>query len=225
MDALARKAFQSLTGLFLAMAALLFGVPWTFDYWQAWVFLAVYFSASILIIFYLMKNDRELLERRMRGGPLAEKETTQKIIMLFASIGFVALLVVPALDRRFGWSQMPTSIVIVGNILIALGWLAIYRVFRENSFTSATIELAQDQRVISSGPYALVRHPMYTGALAMLVGIPIALGSWWGLVAFGVMTFALIWRIFDEERFLVRNLTGYAAYKEKVRYRLIPYLW
>ena len=225
MDALARKAFQSLTGLFLAMAALLFGVPWTFDYWQAWVFLAVYFSASILIIFYLMKSDRELLERRMRGGPLAEKETTQKIIMLFASIGFVALLVVPALDRRFGWSQMPTSIVIVGNILIALGWLAIYRVFRENSFTSATIELAQDQRVISSGPYALVRHPMYTGALAMLVGIPIALGSWWGLVAFGVMTFALIWRIFDEERFLVRNLTGYAAYKEKVRYRLIPYLW
>lgn len=225
MDALARKAFQSLTGLFLAMAALLFGVPWTFDYWQAWVFLAVYFSASILIIFYLMKSDRELLERRMRGGPLAEKETMQKIIMLFASIGFIALLVVPALDRRFGWSQMPTSIVIVGNILIALGWLAIYRVFRENSFTSATIELAQDQRVISSGPYALVRHPMYTGALAMLVGIPIALGSWWGLVAFGVMTFALIWRIFDEERFLVRNLTGYAAYKEKVRYRLIPYLW
>ena len=225
MNTLARKAFQSLTGLFLAMAALLFGVPWTFDYWQAWVFLAVYFSASILITIYLMKSDRELLERRMRGGPLAEKETAQKIIMMFASIGFVALLVVPALDRRFGWSQMPTSIVIVGNILIALGWLAIYRVFRENSFTSATIELAQDQAVISSGPYALVRHPMYTGALAMLVGIPIALGSWWGLVAFGVMTFALIWRIFDEERFLVRNLTGYAAYKEKVRYRLIPYLW
>lgn len=225
MNTLARKAFQSLTGLFLAMAALLFGVPWTFDYWQAWVFLAVYFSASILITIYLMNSDRELLERRMRGGPLAEKETAQKIIMMFASIGFVALLVVPALDRRFGWSQMPTSIVIVGNILIALGWLAIYRVFRENSFTSATIELAQDQAVISSGPYALVRHPMYTGALAMLVGIPIALGSWWGLVAFGVMTFALIWRIFDEERFLVRNLTGYAAYKEKVRYRLIPYLW
>ena len=225
MDALARKAFQSLTGLFLAMATLLFGVPWTFDYWQAWIFLAVYFSASILIILYLLISDRELLERRMRGGPLAEKEIAQKIIMLFASIGFVALLVVPALDRRFGWSQMPTGIVIVGDVFIALGWFAIYRVFRENSFTSATIELAQDQRVISSGPYALVRHPMYTGALAMLVGIPIALGSWWGLVAFGVMMFALIWRIFDEERFLVRNLTGYAAYKEKVRYRLIPYLW
>lgn len=225
MDALARKAFQSLTGLFLAMAVLLFGVPWTFDYWQAWVFLAVYFSASILIIFYLVKSDRELLERRMRGGPLAEKETTQKIIMLFASIGFVALLVVPALDRCFGWSQVPNGIVIAGNVLIALGWFAIYRVFRENSFTSATIELARDQKVISSGPYALVRHPMYTGALAMLVGIPIALGSWWGLVAFGVMTFALIWRIFDEEKFLVRNLTGYAAYKEKVQYRLIPYLW
>ncbi|MBN9490052.1 MAG: isoprenylcysteine carboxylmethyltransferase family protein [Alphaproteobacteria bacterium] len=225
MDTLARKAFQSLTGLFLAMAALLFGVPWTFDYWQAWIFLAVYFSASILIILYLLTRDRQLLERRMRGGPLAEKEIAQKIIMLFASIGFVALLAVPALDRRFSWSQLPTGIVIAGDVLIALGWFAIYRVFRENSFTSATIELAQDQRVISSGPYALVRHPMYTGALAMLVGIPIALGSWWGLVAFGVMMLALIWRIFDEERFLVRNLTGYAAYKEKVRYRLIPYLW
>jgi protein-S-isoprenylcysteine O-methyltransferase Ste14 len=225
MDTLARKAFRSLTGLFLAMAAVLFGVPSTFDYWQAWVFLAVYFSASILIILYLLISDRQLLERRMRGGPLAEKEVTQKIVMLFASIGFVALLVVPALDRRFGWSQMPTGVVIAGDALVALGWFAIYRVFRENSFTSATIELAQGQRVISSGPYALVRHPMYTGALAMLVGIPIALGSWWGLVAFGLMMFALIWRIFDEERFLVRNLTGYAAYREKVRYRLIPYLW
>ena len=225
MDTLARKAFQSLTGLFFAMAALLFGVPWTFDYWQAWVFLAVYFAASILITIYLMKNDQRLLERRMRGGPWAEKEAVQKVIMLFAMIGFVALLVVPAFDRRFAWSQMPNGIAIAGDALVVLGWYAIYRVFRENSFTSATIELAKDQNVISSGPYSLVRHPMYTGTLAMLVGIPIALGSWWGLVAFGVMMLALIWRIFDEERFLVRNLTGYAVYKEKVRYRLIPYLW
>ena len=225
MKSLTTQAFVGLLQLVLILAVLLFLPALSLNYWQAWVFLAVYFSASILIILYLLISDRQLLERRMRGGPLAEKEVTQKIVMLFASIGFVALLVVPALDRRFGWSQMPTGVVIAGDALVALGWFAIYRVFRENSFTSATIELAQGQRVISSGPYALVRHPMYTGALAMLVGIPIALGSWWGLVAFGLMMFALIWRIFDEERFLVRNLTGYAAYREKVRYRLIPYLW
>jgi len=209
----------------LAMGIMLFLPAWTLNYWQAWVFLAVYFAASILITIYLMKNDQRLLERRMRGGPWAEKEAVQKVIMLFAMIGFVALLVVPAFDRRFAWSQMPNGIAIAGDALVVLGWYAIYRVFRENSFTSATIELAKDQNVISSGPYSLVRHPMYTGTLAMLVGIPIALGSWWGLVAFGVMMLALIWRIFDEERFLVRNLTGYAVYKEKVRYRLIPYLW
>jgi protein-S-isoprenylcysteine O-methyltransferase Ste14 len=224
-DRLARKAFQSIAGLLLVTAALLFGIPWTLDYWQAWIFVIVYFAASFLITARLLTSDPGLVERRMRAGPLAERETSQKIIMLIASIGFVGLLVVPALDRRLGWSHMPWAVALAGDILVVLGWFAVWRVFRENSFTSATIEIADDQKVISTGPYAHVRHPMYAGSLVMLLGIPVALGSWWGLIALGIIAAALVWRIVDEERFLVRRLAGYAAYKEKVRYRLIPHLW
>jgi protein-S-isoprenylcysteine O-methyltransferase Ste14 len=161
----------------------------------------------------------------MRGGPLAEKEPTQRLIMTIASVGFAGLIVVPALDRRFGWSHMPPWVIIAGDVVMALGWLAIYFVFRENSYTSATIEMAADQKVISTGPYARVRHPMYAGALPMLLGIPLALGSWWGVLPFIAITPALIWRIFDEERFLAKNLAGYTSYKQKVRYRLIPHFW
>lgn len=225
MNTLVWKAIQGLVGLFLAMAVLLFGLAGTFDYWQGWVFLGVYFTASLLISLYLLRADRELLKRRMRGGPLAEQEPKQKLIMLVASTGFAGLLIVPALDHRFGWSHMPASGAIVGDVLVLLGWIAIYRVFRENSFTSATIEVTAGQALVSSGPYAIVRHPMYSGSLVMLIGIPIALASWWGLSAFALITGALVWRILDEEAFLTRNLAGYAAYKQEVRYRLIPHLW
>jgi protein-S-isoprenylcysteine O-methyltransferase Ste14 len=152
-----------------------------------------------------MKKDRKLLERRMSGGPTAEKEPTQKIIMYIVSLGFIGLLFLPALDHRFAWSHMPPYVALAGDVLIVLGWLAIFFVFKENTFTFATIELAPDQKVISTGPYALVRHPMYAGALVMLLGIPIALGSWWGLLVIVAMMPALIWRLFDEEKFLVRN--------------------
>ncbi len=211
--------------MFLAMTVLLFGIAWTFDWWQAWLFLAVYFGCSIALSLFMYATDQALMERRMRGGPLAEKEPTQRLIMSIASVGFAGLIVVPALDRRFGWSDMPPCVATAGDVAMALGWLAIYFVFRENSYTSATIELAADQKVISTGPYAWVRHPMYAGALPMLLGIPIALGSWWGIVPFFVVLPALIWRIFDEENFLAKNLAGYASYIQKVRYRLIPHFW
>jgi protein-S-isoprenylcysteine O-methyltransferase Ste14 len=161
----------------------------------------------------------------MRGGPTAEKEPTQKIIMLFVSLGFIGLIAFSAFDHRFAWSHMPPYVAIAGDALVVLGWLAIFFVFKENTFTSATVELAPDQRVISTGPYALVRHPMYAGALVMLLGIPIALGSWWGLLVIVAMMPALIWRLSDEERFLARNLPGYVEYQNKVRYRLIPLVW
>jgi protein-S-isoprenylcysteine O-methyltransferase Ste14 len=225
MQMLKVKAFASLLLLFLVMAALLFFPAGTLDYWQAWTFLAVYFAASLAITLYLMKKDPELLARRMSGGPTAEKQTSQKIIMSLTSLGFIGLLVVPALDHRLAWSRMPASAALAGDALVVLGWLAIFRVFRENTFTSATIELAPGQTVISSGPYALVRHPMYAGALVMLIGMSIALGSWWGLLVMAVIMPALIWRLFDEERFLARNLPGYTGYLNKVRYRLIPHLW
>jgi protein-S-isoprenylcysteine O-methyltransferase Ste14 len=225
MSILTIKAFGGLLFLLVVMAALLFVPAGTLDYWQAWTFLAVYFALSLAITLYLMKKDPKLLERRMSGGPIAEKETTQKIIMSFASLGFVGLIVVPALDHRFAWSHMPPSVALAGEGLVGLGWLAIFFVFRENTFSSATIELAAGHKVISTGPYALVRHPMYAGGLVMLLGMPIALGSWWGLLVIVAMLPALIWRLVDEEKFLARNLPGYVAYREKVRYRLIPLVW
>jgi protein-S-isoprenylcysteine O-methyltransferase Ste14 len=225
MNLLHKKAFGGLLILFLAMASLLFIPAWTLDYWQAWAFLAVYFAWSFAITLYLMKKDPKLLQRRMSGGPWAEKEPVQKIIMSVASLGFIGLLVVPALDHRFAWSSMPPYLALAGDGLVVLGWLAVYFVFRENTFSSATIELAPDQEVISTGPYALVRHPMYAGGLVMLLGIPIALGSWWGVLIVIAITPALIWRLSDEEKFLARNLPGYVEYQNKVRYRLIPMVW
>ena len=145
------------------MALLLFLPARTIHYWQAWLYLLIFTGSSLVLTLYLMKNDPALLRRRMSGGPTAEREPTQKLIMLFASLGFVALLVVPALDRRFGWSDMPTYVALAGDILVAVGFYGIYLVYRENTFTSATIELAQDHRVISTGPYAIVRHPGYVG--------------------------------------------------------------
>jgi protein-S-isoprenylcysteine O-methyltransferase Ste14 len=225
MSSLHRRAFGGLAILVLVTGALLFAAAGTFDYWQAWAFLAIYFTVSLAITLYLVKKDPALLARRMSGGPFAEKEPSQRIIMSFASIGFIGLLVLPGLDRRLGWSQMPAYVAIAGDILMVLGWIGIFFVFRENSYSSATIELAADQRVISTGPYALVRHPMYAAALVMLLGMPIALGSWWGVLTMAAVVPAVVWRLLDEERFLARNLPGYAEYQSKVRYRLLPLAW
>jgi protein-S-isoprenylcysteine O-methyltransferase Ste14 len=141
------------------------------------------------------------------------------------TIGFTAMLVVPALDYRFHWSGMPGSVAAIGDILVALGFLIIFFVYKENSFASATIGLVPEQTLISTGPYALVRHPMYFGGLIMFIGIPVALGSWWGLLVFILMTPALIWRLLDEERFLANHLVGYSEYQTKVRFRLVPLVW
>ena len=224
MSSLNKKAFGGLLMLFLVMAFLLFAVAGTLAYWQGWAFLAVYFASSLALTLYLMKMDPALLARRM-SGPFAEKEPVQKIIMGVASLGFVGLLVVPAIDHRFGWSHLPLYVTLAGDALVALGWFGIFFVFRENSFSSATIELAADQRVISTGPYALVRHPMYAAALLMLFGMPLALGSWWGVLIVVAIVPALIWRLLDEEKFLARNLSGYVEYQGRVHYRLLPLLW
>ena len=181
MKHLNAKAIGGLLGTLLVMAAVLFLSAGTVRYWQAWTFLAVFSFSSIAITMYLMKNDPELLERRVRGGPTAEKETSQKIIQSLTSLAFIAMLVVPGLDHRFAWSSVPFYAGVAGNILVAVGFIIIFFVYKENSFTSATIDVYAGQTVISTGPYALVRHPMYVGALLMLLGMPLALGSWWGL--------------------------------------------
>ena len=219
------KAWLALAVLAFVMALLLFVSAGTVRYWQAWVYLSIFFGAGVLITKHLMRYDPALLERRMRGGPTAEKRPAQKVIMLFTSLGFIALFVVPALDYRFGWSTVPLSGVLVGDALIAVGFFFIFLVYKENTFTSATIEVAPGQKVISTGPYAIVRHPMYASALLYLAGTPLALGSYWGFVPLVGMLPFLIWRLFDEERFLALNLPGYIEYQKKVRHHLIPRIW
>ncbi len=216
------KAWLALIALAVVMALLLFVPAGTVNYWQAWVFFFVYFGASSLTILYPLRKDPTLLERRMHGGPIAEKEKTQKVVMVFTSLGFIALLVVPALDHRMHWSHVPAFIVILGDALVAIGWLIVFIVLRENRYAWATIEVADNQRVISTGPYAVVRHPMYAGSLLWCLGMPVALGSYWGLLAFAAMTSFLLLRLFDEERFLSKNLSGYTEYCAKVHWRLIP---
>jgi protein-S-isoprenylcysteine O-methyltransferase Ste14 len=206
----------------LAMGVFLFGGAGTVRYWQGWLFLAVFSGAAIVVTAYLAWYDPALLRRRLAGGPMAEHETSQKIIMLFASIGFLGLLLVPALDHRFGWSRVPVLVVIAGDALIVAGFAAVLRVFWENTFTSARIEIAEQQRVIATGPYALVRHPMYAGAFLYLVGMPLALGSYWGLVVLVPMAAVIIWRLLDEEARLAAGLPGYADYLRAVRWRLVP---
>jgi len=207
------------------MAALLFLPAGTLAYWQAWVFFVLFVTASSAIGVYLAIHNPILLERRMNVGPVAEKEKSQKIISFFALLGFTALLVFPALDYRFGWSPVPPYVSVAGNILVLLGFLLTFVVILENSYAASTIQVAEGQKVVSTGLYAHVRHPMYAGVIPMLVGMPLALGSWWGLFGLILIVPALIWRLLDEEKFLHKNLPGYTAYTQKVRYRLIPFVW
>ena len=225
MTKLNQKALASVLGVLIAMALLLFAPAETIHYWQAWVFLAVYAMCSLAITIYLMKRDPGLLERRLRGGPIAEKKPIQKIIQSVTALGFVAMLVVPAVDHRFGGSGLPAVVVLAGDVLLVGGFLMVFFVFRENTFASATVEVAREQRVISTGPYALVRHPMYAGSLVWLIGMSLALGSEWGPLVLLLMLPALIWRLLDEEKLLTDNLPGYWEYCQTVRYRLLPHVW
>ena len=175
-----------LLGLALVMGALIFGAAGDLRFWQGWAFLAVFFAASALITQYLITNDPALLQRRVREeGKPAETEPAQRLIMVFMSFGFVALIVLPGLDHRFGWSQASAIVALTGDALIAVGFFVIFLVFKANSFASSTIGVAKGQSLVSTGPYAVVRHPMYAAALIYFLGVPLALGSYWGLVGAG----------------------------------------
>ena len=222
---LATKTVLGFLNLAILMAAALFLPAWTFDYWQAWVFLGIFLLSSALITNYLWRNDPKLLERRVKAGPTSEKEITQKFIQTLASIAFLGILIVPSLDHKFRWSVLTPPIVPIGDILIVIGFYVVFLVFRTNTFSSATIEVAEKQRVISSGPYSIVRHPMYAGALLLLLGTPLALASWFGLLMFFPMMLVIVIRLLDEEKFLRKELSGYSDYCSNIRYRLIPFIW
>jgi protein-S-isoprenylcysteine O-methyltransferase Ste14 len=225
MNALAKKTVRGFAGLLGSLALLLFVPAGTLDFWEAWVYLLVFVASTGLITLYLWRRDPKLLERRVNAGPGAEKEPAQKRIQLFASLAFIGLFLLSSLDHRFSWSEVPLWAVWAGDVFVALGFLIVFLVFKENAFTAATIEVAPEQTAISTGPYAIVRHPMYAGALVMLFGTPLALGSWWGLLMFGAMTCIIVLRLLDEEEFLSKHLSGYEQYRRRVRYRLVPLLF
>jgi protein-S-isoprenylcysteine O-methyltransferase Ste14 len=222
---LAAKTTLAFARLILLLAIALFAPAWTLNFWQAWLYVFLFGSSSAAITIYLWKRDKALLSRRVSAGPIAEKTRAQQIIQLFGSIGFLAMLVVPSLDRRFSWSHVSLWIVLAGDLLVALGFYIVFKVFCVNTFTSATVEVTKQQTVVSIGPYACVRHPMYSGALVMLLGTPLALASWWGLVAFVLMAAVIVVRLLDEEKLLIADLPGYAEYAARVRYRLMPLVW
>jgi protein-S-isoprenylcysteine O-methyltransferase Ste14 len=219
------QLLASTIGGILFMAVLLFWPAGTFDYWQAWVFIAVFIVGTMLPTVYLAVKYPDALQRRMTSGPWNETRLAQRLITVGIILAVVAVGVVSSLDHRFGWSSVPTPVVVGGNVLVLAGLLVAEVVVIQNNYAAATIRVEADQPVISTGLYGLVRHPMYVGALIMMVGMPLALASYWGLLTIvpGVLVFAA--RITDEEKALRQELHGYEEYTEKVHYRLVPGVW
>ncbi|MFA6489584.1 MAG: isoprenylcysteine carboxylmethyltransferase family protein [Candidatus Micrarchaeia archaeon] len=206
----------------LVLAAFLFIPAGTLDYWQAWLYLAVIFSMMLFVLFYFLKHDPDFLERRFK---MREKEAKQKLFQKASGIVFFVAFLVPGLDRRFGWSNVPFEAVIAAEILGMLGYGLVFLVFRENSYAGRTIRVEKGQKVISTGPYSIIRHPMYLGASALYLATPIALGSYWAFLPFALIAPMLAYRIKNEEEVLCRDLKGYKAYMKKVKFRLVPGIW
>jgi protein-S-isoprenylcysteine O-methyltransferase Ste14 len=194
----------------------------TLDYWEAWIYLAVLLFPMSIVMIYFIKKAPEFLVRRMR---FREKEETQRRIISLAYIPFLIQFILPGIDKRLGWSNIPILIAILADIFVITGYLFIISVFKENQFASRIIEVDKEQKVIQTGPYRLVRHPMYLGALIMYLASPIALGSYWAIIPALFIIPVLIARIIDEEKILEKELEGYSAYKLNTKYRLIPGIW
>jgi protein-S-isoprenylcysteine O-methyltransferase Ste14 len=225
MDPLRVKAFSGLAFMTLVIGVFLFVPAWTLDYWEAWVYLFVFSGSCAIVTLYFLKHDTELIKRRVKAGPTAEREKTQKVIQSLANVAFILGILLPGLDHRFQWSQVPFSLVLASDIFVLLGFIAVFFVFKENTYTSAIVEVDPDQKVISTGPYRLVRHPMYAGALVMFLFTPVALGSFWGVLGTIPLIVLIIFRLLDEEKFLAEHLSGYKEYCNTTRYRLIPRIW
>lgn len=219
---LIRKILVRFSLLPVVLGSLTLWPAGTFDYWQAYVYGAFLVLPMTFVLFYFLKNDPQFLERRTRTR---ETERVQKVIQIVFSLFFVAAFVVSGFDRRFGWSEVPVPTVLMADIVGLLGYLIVFVTFRQNSYASRIVEVDAGQTVVSTGVYGIVRHPMYVGVMMMWIPIPIALGSYWGLVPLATIPLALVLRILNEEAVLLRELPGYREYCGKTRYRLIPYLW
>jgi len=225
MNNLLVKTVLGFLFLMFVLALALFIPAGSLSYWQAWVYLAVWAICVIFITAYLIKNDQALLAGRVQAGPIAETQKSQKIIQSLASLFFIGLFIVPGLDYRFGWSHVPPILSLIADGFVALGFYIVFLTFRENSYTRATIEVSAEQQVITSGPYRFVRHPMYAGALFMLIVTPLALGSWVALPFSLPLILVIAVRLLDEEKLLKKDLPGYSEYCQKVHYHLFPNVW
>jgi protein-S-isoprenylcysteine O-methyltransferase Ste14 len=224
MRTVLRLAVWALVGLVL-FGVMLFVPAGTFNYWQGWVFLAVFTGSTWIPGIYLLRKNPAALERRMRAGPAAETRIVQKIVISVAFVSAAAMMVLSVVDHRFGWSAVPAAVSLIGDVLVAVGLGIAMLVVIQNSYAAANVTVEAGQTVVSTGLYGFVRHPMYLGNVIMMVGIPLALGSYWGLsfLVAGLAVLAL--RIRDEEMLLEQQLAGYRHYAKQVRYRLVPLVW
>jgi protein-S-isoprenylcysteine O-methyltransferase Ste14 len=219
-----RATASSIFGLAI-LAALLFLPAGTLNYWQAWAFIATSLVATVLPSIYIARTNPAALQRRMHGGPRAEARTLQKIVITGVFLELIVMLVFCAYDHRMGWSQPPSWVCLLGDVLVATGLGIGMLVVVQNGYAASTITVETGQRLASGGVYGFVRHPMYFGSVIMMVGVPLALGSYWGLLFVLPGVAALVFRIRDEEAMLSQELAGYPEYAHHVRYRLLPYVW
>jgi protein-S-isoprenylcysteine O-methyltransferase Ste14 len=215
---------SGLIGL-VVFGLLVFWPAGTFDYWRGWAFIAVFAASTTIPSLYLAAKNPAALKRRMQAGPAAETRLLQKIIISFAFLAMGATIVVSALDFHFGWSSVPAAVSVIGDVLVAAGLGIAMLTTIQNGYAAANIKVESGQELVSTGMYAVVRHPMYFGNVVLMIGIPLALGSYWGLLFVLPGLAVLATRILDEEKVLTQQLAGYPDYMQRVHYRLVPYVW
>jgi protein-S-isoprenylcysteine O-methyltransferase Ste14 len=215
------KAYLMPVILMIVMGLALFLPAGSLRFWQAWILWSIFSVLTLFITAYFLKKDPGLLSRRMK---VREKEPQPGIIRVLSFLSMLSY-VIPGFDFRFHWSTVPVWIVIAADVMVFLGYVLIIIVFRENSYASTVIQVEQEQQVITTGPYAIVRHPMYTGLLIMLLLTPLALGSYYALIFSFLSVPTILFRIKKEEKLLLQDLPGYTDYLNKTRYRLIPLIW